>query len=156
VLDHKWKTIAREVEQCLVERGIGRLLTISVDNATANDSERDWFRKRNMANNDVLCRHEFVHVRFCVNILNLIVHEDLKDIDDSIVRVQNMVKYVKGSLQRLIQFKYCAERKTIGCNTSLTLDVPTRWNFTYTMLEVAMKYERAFDLMLDEDTNFSN
>jgi hypothetical protein len=39
---------------------------------------------------------------------------------------------------------------------SLTLDVPTRWNFTYTMLEVAEKYENAFELMLDEDSNFAN
>jgi len=60
------------------------------------------------------------------NILNLVVHEGLKDIDDSIVRIQNMVKYVNGSLQRLAQVKYCVERKTIGYNTSLTLDVSTR------------------------------
>jgi hypothetical protein len=45
-----------------------------------------------------------------------------------------MVKYVKGSLQRLTQFKSCAESKTIGYNDSLTLDVLTKWNSTYTML----------------------
>jgi len=67
-----------------------------------------------------------------------------------------MVKYVKGSLQRLTPFKSCAEKKTIGCLASLTLDVLTRWNFTYTMLEVAEKYENAFELMLDEDSNFAN
>jgi hypothetical protein len=132
-----------------VKWGIGRLLTISVDNETANDSAIDWFRKRNMVNNDVLCRHEFIHVRCCPHILNLIVHEGLKDIDDSIVRVQNMVKYMKGSPQRFTQFKSCVERKTVGCNASLTLDVPTRWKSTYTILEVAIKYEQAFDLMLD-------
>jgi hypothetical protein len=65
-----------------------------------------------------------------------------------------MVKYMKGPPHRLAQFKSCAERKTIACNASLTLDVPTRWNSTYTMLNVAMKYERAFDLMIDEDSNF--
>jgi len=40
------------------------------------------------------------------------------------------------------------------CNASLTLDVPVRWNSTYTMLMVAVKYEKAFDLMIDEDSNF--
>jgi hypothetical protein len=82
------------------------------------------------------------------------VYEGLKDIDDSIVKVRNMVKCVKVSPHRLAQFKSCAERKTIACNASLTLDVPTRWNSTYTILEVAVKYERAFDLMIDEDSNF--
>jgi hypothetical protein len=50
-----------------------------------------------MGNNDVLCCHKFIHVRYCAHILNLVVHEGLKDIDDSIVRVRNMVQYVKGS-----------------------------------------------------------
>jgi hypothetical protein len=35
VSDHKGQTIARELEQCLVEWGIVRMSTISVDNATA-------------------------------------------------------------------------------------------------------------------------
>jgi hypothetical protein len=67
-----------------------------------------------------------IHVSCFAHIFNLVVHEGLKDIDESIVRIQNMVKYVNGSLQRLAQVKYCVERKTIGYNTSLTLDVSTR------------------------------
>jgi len=54
-------------------------------------------KNKNMGNNDVLCCHKFIHVRYCAHILNLVVHEGLKDIDDSIVRVRNMVQYVKGS-----------------------------------------------------------
>jgi hypothetical protein len=66
-----------------------------------------------------------------------------------------MAKYVKGSPQRLAQFKSCADRKTIECNASLTLDVPTRCNSIYTMLEV-VESMRAFDLMLDKNSNFTN
>jgi hypothetical protein len=108
-----------------------------------------------MANNDVICRHEFIHVRCYAHIINLIVHEGLKDVDDSIVRIRNMVEYVNGSLQRLALFKSCAEKKTSGYHASLTLDVPTQWNSTYTMLDVAKKYEMAFEIMLDEDLNFA-
>jgi hypothetical protein len=72
------------------------LLTISVDNVSDNDSAIDFFKKRNLGNNDVLCCHEFLHVRCCAHIFNLIVHEGFEDIDDSIVNVRNMVKYVKG------------------------------------------------------------
>jgi len=87
VSNHNGPTITREVEQYLVDWGIGRLLIISVDNASANDSAIDFFKKRNLGNNDVLCRYKFIHVRCCAHILNLIVHEGLKDIDDSIVKV---------------------------------------------------------------------
>jgi hypothetical protein len=38
VLDYKGQTIARELEQCLMEWGIVGILTISVDNATTNDT----------------------------------------------------------------------------------------------------------------------
>jgi hypothetical protein len=67
-----------------------------------------------------------------------------------------MVKYVKSSPQRLALFKSCAERKSVECNVSLKLDVSTRWNSTYIMLEVVKKYQRAFELMLDEDGHFLN
>jgi hypothetical protein len=109
-----------------------------------------------MANNGVICRHEFIHVWCCAHIINLIMHEGLKDVDDSIVRIRNMMKYVKGSPQRSAIFKSYAERKTIGYHASLVLDVPTRWNSTYMMLDVAEKYESAFELMLDEDVSFGN
>jgi len=140
----------------LEEWGIPGLLTISLDNASANDTAVDCFKKRTMANNGVICCHEFIHVRCCAHIINLIVHEGLKDVDDSIVRIRNMVKYVKGSPQRLVIFKSCVERKTAGYHASLVLDVPTRWNSTYMMLDVAEKYEIAFELMLDEDVSFGN
>jgi hypothetical protein len=84
------------------------------------------------------------------------VHERLKDVDNSIVRIRNMVKYVNGSPQRLAIFKSCAEMETIGYHASLVLDVPTRWNSTYMMLDVVEKYESAFELMSDEDVSFGN
>jgi hypothetical protein len=54
-----------------------------------------------MANKEVVCRHEFIHVRCSAHILNLIVHEGLKNVDDSIIKIQNMVNYVKSSPQKI-------------------------------------------------------
>jgi hypothetical protein len=87
VPDHKGQTIARELEECLVEWGIHRILTISVDNASANDTAIDCFNKRTVTNKGVVCHHEFIHVRCSAHILNLIVHEGLKNVDDSIINV---------------------------------------------------------------------
>jgi hypothetical protein len=156
VSDHKGQTIVKELEECLVEWGIHRMLTISVNNASANETAIDWFKKKTSSNKEVVCHHEFIHMRCVAYILNIIVHEGLKDVDNSIIKIRKMVKYVKSSPQRLGLFKFCAERKSVECNASLTLDVSTRWNSTYIMLEVAKKYQRAFELMLDEDRHFMN
>jgi hypothetical protein len=129
------------------------LLAITLDNASANEKAISEYKKRNNTNKDIICCHDFVHVRCCAHILNLIVKEGTNVAHDSIERIRNMVKYVKGSPQRLALFKSCIERKQLGCKSSLKLDVSTRWNSTYIMLEVTQKYERAFDLMIDEDLN---
>jgi hypothetical protein len=112
--------------------------------------------KKNTSNKEVVCRHEFIHVRCSAHILNIIVYKGLKDVDDLIIKIRKMVKYIKSSPQRLALFKSCAERKSVECNVSLKLDVFTRWNSTYIMLEVAEKYQRTFELMLDEDGHFMN
>jgi hypothetical protein len=156
VSDHKAITITKEIEQCLVEWGMKRLLAITLDNASANEKAMSEYKKRNGSNADVICRHDFVHIRCCAHVLNLIVKEGTTIAHDSIERVRNMVKYVKGSPQRLALFKSCVERKQLLCKSSLKLDVSTRWNSTYIMLEAAQKYERAFDLMIDEDLNLYN
>jgi hypothetical protein len=129
VSDYKGQTIAKELEECLVEWGIHRMLTILVDNASANETAIDWFKKKKkktMSNKEVVCRHEFIYVRCSAHILNIIVHENLRNVDDSIIKIQKMVKYVKSSPQRLALFKSCTERKSIEYNASLKLDVSIR------------------------------
>jgi hypothetical protein len=66
-----------------------------------------------------------MHVRCCVHILNLIVTEGLKEVDESIMNVRSVVKYVKSSPARFESFKTCLERENINFK-GLYLDVPTR------------------------------
>jgi hypothetical protein len=78
-----------------------------------------------------------MHVRCCAHILNLFVTEGLKKVDESIMKVRSAVKYVKSSPARFESFKTCLERENINFNGLLCLDVPTRWNSTFKMLEGA-------------------
>jgi hypothetical protein len=151
VQDHKGKTIGRELEECMFEWGIDRILTITVDNVTSNDTPIDWLKRRTLSWKETICGHEFIHMRCCAHILNLIVHEGLKDVDELIIKVRNLVKYVKSSPKRLDWFKSCVRRQKIQCNNLLCLDVPTRWNSTYLMLDVAEKFQGAFELMQEEE-----
>ena len=74
--------------------------------------------------------HEFLHMRCCAHILNLIVGDGMRDIDASIVKVREAVRYVKFSPNRNQTFMGFVERLGIDSKSLLCLDVPTRWNYT--------------------------
>ncbi|XP_024016992.1 zinc finger BED domain-containing protein RICESLEEPER 4 [Morus notabilis] len=80
--------------------------------------------------------------------------EGLKEMHSSITAIRNAVKYVKSSLARLQKFKDCVKQEKVEYKGSLVLDVPTRWNSTYIMLDVAIKFQKAFDRYEEEDEKF--
>ncbi|CAN4077925.1 unnamed protein product [Withania somnifera] len=97
---------------------------------------------------------QHLHVRCMAHILNLIVQDGLKEIGKSVKRVRQAVKYIKQSPQRIAKFKECCESQLITCRKSLCLDVPTRWNSTYLMLETAQHFELAFERFSFYDNGF--
>jgi hypothetical protein len=129
------------------EWGIGSIFTITVDNVFSNDTALEYLGKRSAHKPCAILENQFIHVRCCEHILNLIVFEGLKGVDESIMKVRSAVKYVKYSLARFESFKTCLEREKINFKGLLCLDVPTRWNSTFKMLEGAEKCQSAFELM---------
>ena len=82
------------------------------------------------------------------------MQDGLKDVNESIVKVRNVVRYVKSSPNRFKKFKACVEKEKIQSKTLLCLDVSTRWNSTYLMLESALKFVAAFERMKEDDRHF--
>ncbi|KAL1556581.1 zinc finger BED domain-containing protein RICESLEEPER 2-like [Salvia divinorum] len=82
------------------------------------------------------------------HILNLVVQYGLEEIGTSIRRVREAVKWLTNSPQRSSQWakvvSILADR--IDSKKALCLDVPTRWNSTYLMLQSAIPYAEAFQL----------
>ncbi|WOL08292.1 zinc finger BED domain-containing protein RICESLEEPER 2-like [Canna indica] len=48
----------------------------------------------------------------------------------------------------------CVEQEKIDSKALLRPDVPSRWNSTYQLLEVALRFERAFERYHEEDHYF--
>lgn len=65
------------------------------------------------------------------------------------------MKYVKHSAARLSKFEECMEMENDGNKVELTLDVSTRWNSTYMMLDAALKHEKVWKRYEKEDRVFS-
>ena len=144
VEDHKRETTGKKIEMCLCEWGINGIFTLTVDNANSNgvtikfleNVTKDWER--------TVLEHEFLHMRCCAHILNLIVGDGMREIDASIAKVCESMRYVKSSPNRNQTFVGFVERLGIESKSLLCLDVPTRWNSTYLMLETAQKFEKGF------------
>ncbi|CAL5347426.1 unnamed protein product [Camellia sinensis] len=155
ISSHKGEAIGKAVESCLVDWGIEKISTITVDNASANDVAIAYVKRKFSKNIDsLILRGEYLHMRCCAHIINLIVKDGLSEIKDSITRIRDAVKYVRSSPQREQFFRTCAETERVTCKSLLCLDVQTRWNSTYLMLDVATKFQKVFERLEDEDPHF--
>ncbi|KAA0055499.1 transposase [Cucumis melo var. makuwa] len=91
VANYKGDTIGRAIEKCLEGWGIDRLFTVTVDNASSNDVAIAYLVKKFKGRNELVLDGEFIHIRCCADILNLIVSDALKDLHVSIIRIRNAV-----------------------------------------------------------------
>nr|KAJ0189199.1 hypothetical protein LSAT_V11C800406150 [Lactuca sativa] len=158
-IDHEWKMqkmilnfCRKEIETCLKEWGTVKVFAIMVDNASSNNVAVSHIKKRLQIWKTAICNGEFVHMRCSAHILNLVVGDGLKELNASIVAVRNAVRYIRASPSRLGSFQVkstCKEDKAIIC-----LDVSTRWNSTFLMLDRGIKYLDALKLLEEEDEDY--
>ncbi|KAH9672273.1 zinc finger BED domain-containing protein DAYSLEEPER [Citrus sinensis] len=153
VEDHRGKSIGKKIVACLQDWGIERLFAITTDNATTNDVAIVYVTMHLLAwrNDDALVlAGQYMHVRCCAHILNLIVVSGLGELHISVAAIQNVVKYVRSSTTRLRTFKQCVQQVN-GPKGIAVLDCPTKWNSTYLMLMTALKFQAACDVMAKVD-----
>ena len=75
----------------------GKIFTITLDNATSNDVSVDALQTQLNLKGLLPCNGNFFHLRCYAHILNLVVQDELKEIDKSIEKIRDSVKYVKES-----------------------------------------------------------
>ena len=107
---HKGEAIGKIIEICLLDWGVGSIFTVTIDNTSSNNGVIQYLKRRTKSWKCTVMDHEFMHMRCCAHILNLIVCDGLKDVHDSIVKFRNAVRYVKSSPSRLAKFKNCTEK----------------------------------------------
>ncbi|KAH9671793.1 BED-type domain-containing protein [Citrus sinensis] len=79
-------------------------------------------------------------LRCAAHILNLIVKDGLSVIESGITCVRDSISYWSSSPKRVEKFELACRQIQIDVK-KLGLDCPTRWNSTFVMLELAVKYK---------------
>ncbi|KAD4585339.1 hypothetical protein E3N88_22940 [Mikania micrantha] len=142
--NHKGEIIGKLVYRCLQGWGIDKIFTVTVDNDSSNDGAIRFLQRMLKGPHSILdCK--YLHLRCNAHIINLVVKEGLEEQVDSISRIRNAVRYIRSSPSRYQSFKESVEKENIDCKRKPCLDVDTRWNSTFLMLETALKFSKAFD-----------
>jgi hypothetical protein len=147
----KGDDIGKHLHKVLLDWGLDKVMTVTVDNASANDSGVSYLRRQLNNLKSIIADGKFIHMRCVAHILNLIVQDGLKEVDQSIKRVRAAIRYVRNGSSRLDKFKEIARWEKVDSKAFLNLDCPTRWNSTYEMLKAACTYEKVFLRYPDED-----
>ncbi|KAM1060484.1 hypothetical protein ACFX2B_024859 [Malus domestica] len=154
VTSHKGDDIGRCLEICLNDWGIDKVFSITVDNASANDTAIAYMKRRLKSNGTLLLDGAHLHMRCACHILNLIVKDGMTELSREIDAIRNCVKFIHSSPARLESFReYCVLLR-FDRMSSIPFDVVTRWNATYQMLNSTFKFKEVFSKMTFECDSF--
>ncbi|XP_019151895.1 PREDICTED: zinc finger BED domain-containing protein RICESLEEPER 2-like [Ipomoea nil] len=145
ISSHKGEYIAKALESCLLDWGIKNVFTVTIDNASSNDTALGFFKNKLVSSDGSSVRVQYMHMRCIAHVLNLVVQDGLRYAGPSVKKVRDVVRWVRSSPARLKKFGELAVLNGVEAKCALQLDVPTRWNSTYMMLNTALQYQRAFE-----------
>ncbi|GLT39759.1 hypothetical protein SLA2020_139340 [Shorea laevis] len=174
-IDHEWRlqkrvlrfkliappydglSIGDEIALCMVQWNIEhKVFSITLDNLSSDHCVVAMLKSRLDTKKYLPCKGAFFHVGCFAHLLNLFVEAGFSLITDVIGKLRLGIKYVKQSPHRKRNFYIVAKSLNLDTQKKLCLDSPTRWNFTYDMLEVALSYKNAFLYLGEQDINFKH
>ncbi|KAL0452194.1 UNVERIFIED_CONTAM: hypothetical protein Slati_1197500 [Sesamum latifolium] len=104
------------IEKCLLDWGVDRIFTITVDNASSNDTTVAYLRRKFVNLGTAVLGGKFLHMRCVPHIVNLIVQDCLKELNESVERVRTVVRWdsIYTMLETAVIFQGVFERYEIS------------------------------------------
>lgn len=134
-----------------------KMMCMTLDNASYNDKMIESLRSHLLPKGALPLFGMFFQVRCCAHILNLVVQTGLKLIDNCAGKLRDVIQYIKAYGNRMHTF-YEAATSIFRLNATrkLKVDMPVRWNSTYTMLGTALYFRYVFVWFAERDSIFKS
>ncbi|KAJ4820176.1 Zinc finger BED domain-containing protein DAYSLEEPER [Rhynchospora pubera] len=151
---HTGKNIAEAFYGMLVMWNLDkRAFSLVLDNASSNDACIRELLGGPMRDALPVDGSVF-HQRCGCHILNLVVQDGISVLTDEITKVRETMKYLRHSQARMERFKLASSQVKVP-NKKPAWDVPTRWNSTYLMLELALELRPAIERYATLDKHYT-
>jgi hypothetical protein len=131
-----------------------KICSITLDNASVNGKMMEHLKENLTKKQMLTCGGELFHIRCAAHVLNLIVQDGLFVMKGSIDKIRESVKYIKSSQTREELFQDIVKQLGIVCEKEPSIDIATRWNSTYLMIDSALPYMEAFYELVEQDPQF--
>jgi hypothetical protein len=133
-----------------------KLFSFTLDNASVNGAMVNFLRE-NLKNKGFLhSEGKLLHFRCATHVLNLIVQDGLREIKNVVNNIRESVKYVKSSQGRVEKFhELVIQEGLLARYKGASVDVMTRWNSTYLMLDAALPLRNAFCALANQDKEYT-
>ena len=150
----KGVAIGKALDKLVIEWRIETVCSIIVDNASSNDTCLQYMKSSLKNRGGAVAKGLYLHMRCVAHIVNLVVQDGLKIMCHPINRIRSAIKFVRASPTRLDLFKKCVQLSKVASKGLINIDVATRWNSTFVMLDNVEKFERAFEQYALHDPNY--
>ncbi|KAJ1703738.1 hypothetical protein LUZ63_003517 [Rhynchospora breviuscula] len=151
---HTEKNIVEALYSMLVMWNLDkRVFSLVLYNASSNDAcIRELLNGQ--LKEDLSVDGSVFHQRCGCHILNLVVQDGLSVLHDEIKKVRETMKYLRHSQAKMERFQLAASQVKVP-NKKPAWDVPTRWNSTYLMLELALQLRPAIQRYATLDKHYT-
>jgi hypothetical protein len=174
LLDDDWKLHKRIVKFCFMKTphtGVAKfnevlkflqewniedkLFAITLDHAGNNNATVKLLRNNLLQKKMLSGKGRLFHHRCAAHVLNLICKAGFGVINPIVHKIRESGKYIEGSTSRKQKFEKIIQQLGITYRKCPNIDIPTRWNSTYLMLETCLEFKTAFDSLKQQDPNYS-
>jgi hypothetical protein len=125
-----------------------QLWSVTLDNAACNGTFVDELDTIARQDRSMVFRKVYGHIRCMAHVMNLAVQDAVQTIGAIVVPLRDLVKTIKNSHQYRLDLEQACVKlgmKPLG----VLLDVATRWNSTFTMIERAICLREALNKVVD-------